>query len=206
MTDKPITLPPLPKKTSLWNVPEVNGYTADHMNEFARAAVLADRALNATAQGMVLVPMEPTEAMKDAAVTAYQAWLAAEKPWSTFEHSDSYRAMLAAAPTAPIPAVDAVAGEPVARLRSEGDGGAVVIDQIYRPLSVGTWDVYVAPVSGSGADWRHFGLTVAAALDRGDDPALLFDGNSPIRDEIRRLLAATTASASVQRLLPGVSG
>jgi hypothetical protein len=39
------------------------------------------------------------------------------------------------------------------------------------------------------ADWRPFGLTVQAALDRGDDPALLFDENSPIRDELRRLLA-----------------
>lgn len=34
------------------------------------------------------------------------------------------------------------AAEPVARLRSEGDGGEVVIDEIYKPLHVGTHEVY----------------------------------------------------------------
>jgi hypothetical protein len=38
-------------------------------------------------------------------------------------------------------------------------------------------------------EWRPFGLTAEAALNRGDDPAMLFDENSPIRDELRRLLA-----------------
>lgn len=39
-------------------------------------------------------------------------------------------------------------------------------------------------------DWRPFGLTVEHALNRGDDPALLFDENSPVRGELRRLLAS----------------
>ena len=37
--------------------------------------------------------------------------------------------------------------------------------------------------------WRPLGLTLEAALNRGDDPALLMDENSPLRDELRRLLA-----------------
>jgi hypothetical protein len=44
-----------------------------------------------------------------------------------------------------------------------------------------------APPTG----WRAFGLSIEHALNRGEDPALLFDENSPIRDELRRLLAAS---------------
>ncbi len=40
----------------------------------------------------------------------------------------------------------------------------------------------------SDVNWMPFGLTVAAALDRGDDARMLFDENSPLRDELRRLI------------------
>lgn len=43
--------------------------------------------------------------------------------------------------------------------------------------------------------WRPFGLTLNTALERGDDPALLMDENSPLRDELRRLLARPSSAA-----------
>jgi hypothetical protein len=46
-----------------------------------------------------------------------------------------------------------------------------------------------APAKELPDPWRPFGLTLNAALERGDDPALLMDENSPLRDELRRLLA-----------------
>jgi hypothetical protein len=41
----------------------------------------------------------------------------------------------------------------------------------------------------SEVNWMPFALTVAAGLDRGDDARMLFDENSPLRDELRRLIA-----------------
>lgn len=48
---------------------------------------------------------------------------------------------------------------------------------------------YAEGCRDAAMEWGPFGLTVEAALNRGDSPALLFDENSPIRDELRRLLA-----------------
>lgn len=45
-------------------------------------------------------------------------------------------------------------------------------------------------------DWRPLGLTLEAALNRGDDPALLLDENSPLRGELRRLLAVPAEPAT----------
>ncbi len=73
-------------------------YTADQM----RAYLLADRASRSQAEaareGWVTVPREPTEAMQKAAELAYRMWSDAEVAYSEFKHSDSYRAMIAAAP------------------------------------------------------------------------------------------------------------
>jgi hypothetical protein len=113
MTDKPITPLPMPAadyitedRRRFWNVTS--------MNEHARAA--ADCALNATAQGMMLVPREPTDAMIEAAKDERMECFKDSNlsVWTALTRI--YKAALAAAPTAPIPAVDAVAGEPVARV------------------------------------------------------------------------------------------
>lgn len=37
-------------------------------------------------------------------------------------------------------------------------------------------------------NWMPFALTLEAALSRGEDPSLLVDENSPLRDELRRLI------------------
>ena len=41
------------------------------------------------------------------------------------------------------------------------------------------------------AAWRPFALTLEHALNRGDDPSMLLDENSPLRDELRQLIAAS---------------
>lgn len=43
------------------------------------------------------------------------------------------------------------------------------------------------------ADWMPFALTLSAALDRGEPAALLMDENSPLRGELRRLIADARA-------------
>lgn len=55
---------------------------------------------------------------------------------------------------------------------------------------------FAQPAPSEPADWRPFGLTVEHALNRGDDARLLFDENSPLRDELRRLLAAAPHPAA----------
>jgi len=42
--------------------------------------------------------------------------------------------------------------------------------------------------------WMPFALTLNSALERGDDPAMLMDENSPLRDELRRLISAERAA------------
>ena len=58
------------------------------------------QAAEPAASDMVLVPREPTLEMYNAALIAYQTWLASEEHDSTFTHSDTYRAMIAAATSA----------------------------------------------------------------------------------------------------------
>jgi len=108
MTDKPITLPePAYPKGSECTIKEGaidDFYTADQV----RAAVLADRALNATAQGMAeFITCERC---------GHETWIMEGKAPCQITESDKR----AAAPTAPVPAVDAVAGEPVAKPKPPG--------------------------------------------------------------------------------------
>jgi hypothetical protein len=144
MTDKPITLPPLPEPyfgepKSLHDTHLGPCFIASDLEAYARAAVLADRALNATAQGMVpdldgkstaayrqyIEAMQRTECLGwehkvktgrfgEAELKAHCK--AAEYLGMHRAYSDAVN-LLAAAPTAAIPAVDAVAGEPVAEPR-----------------------------------------------------------------------------------------
>lgn len=77
-------------------------------------------------------------------------------------------------------------GQIVAVTRQDAEG---------RILSVIAESAQDAPAQQpEAADWLPLGLTVESALNRGDDPALLFDENSPIRGELRRLLAILPAA------------
>jgi len=81
-----MTLPPLPAPTGA----DTFGadYTAAQMESYARAAIAAHAGIAAVPAGWALVPVEPTEAMRDAANTLPEV----------FSVGDEYRAMLAAAP------------------------------------------------------------------------------------------------------------
>jgi hypothetical protein len=68
------------------------------VHRYARAVLAEARAPVAIPEGWKLVPVEPTNAMYDAAVRAYMTWHEAEIDGSKFTHNDVYRAMLAASP------------------------------------------------------------------------------------------------------------
>jgi hypothetical protein len=109
MPNPDVAVPSLPEPSYTFSQPVQ--YTAVQMCAYARTAILADRAAgraSAEPEGFVLVPREPTEAMQYAAERAFVEWgrqcdfeRDGEVPFTKdkFTHSDSYRAMLAAAPT-----------------------------------------------------------------------------------------------------------
>jgi len=132
MTDKPITLQPLPEPTlenvdyELWgqNV-KTDCFTPEQMQAYARAAVLADRASNATSQGMADGTKLWLWKNGDhylAFGSAYPCFEPGGDPMTLGEPAAVavFKASFdrhASAPPAPTltAAVDAVAGEPVAR-------------------------------------------------------------------------------------------
>jgi hypothetical protein len=143
MTDKPITLQPLPVDLLLAteDIPHPK-MVREEIEAYARAAVMADRALNATAQGM----WQPIEtAPKNPIKRVLLRWVSGQSEWICIgawaSAEDSPRLKIAGCPregwmpdagtciprnqkdcvgwmrlpsAAPIQAVDAVAGEPVA--------------------------------------------------------------------------------------------
>lgn len=120
-----------------------------------------------------LVPVEPTEAMHDAAVLAYQAWHAAEVPNSEFTHNDVWRAMIAAAPHTAAPAADRAVSELIDAAEITEAWGQTSFDD-YAPGS----DIFHA-----GARWMEDRLAAPRA-DRAELAA-----------EAKRLLKAIPAGA-----------
>jgi hypothetical protein len=62
------------------------------------------------------------------------------------------------------------------------------------------WGRAAVPEALPAATWRPFGLTLEYALNRGENPALLMDENSPLRDELRRLLASVPSAPSDEQI------
>jgi hypothetical protein len=184
MTDKPITLPTLP--AYFFNGCRI---TTEEFQTYARAAVLADRALNATTQGMVLVPREPTQEMLP------EAWrIANGKPGLGVDHEclrAIYRAMLAAAPVAPVPSHSP---DNPPRLRRDGE---TLAD--YR-TAMG-WPATPTPTPEPPAGWREIISEARRGLD--DATPSAYDNSGyrdyagtvldAIEDELSALDAAPTA-------------
>lgn len=110
---------------------------------------------------------------------------------------EAWQAACAAMPSAPPESVDV----PVAYMTHHDEPmlftthaeAASYCDDDEEPIPLYASPPTAEPVAGE-PNWRPFGLTVEHALNRGDDAALLFDENSPIRGELRRLLAHPPAA------------